>query len=374
MSNERINGFVFHQYALNQLKSEVESNRIHASAVACYIGLTSEVSPSGLLPVDFKKSDLASKLNMSRQTVNDGYSQLVESGLISEVTIDEVKQIELAGYSMHNLDMKESSVLKNKLSYFHVASELFNTAVIADLVKSREAKGLLLLLDLFNHFSRELNIKNKKAADAPDQLTVRYLKSYLGKSSASRVRSVIDMMDPLFSFVPDKLHTREPKKVNPIRAIVSQIWVNKYFIHINPTCLAEKEATTVEKIEAAKALKDAHYKIKYMNLALKQSDKNGIGIAYRASVREVARFIADVKDQAFLLRDSMQYALEELETYAKNNTISSIGAFINTKLQNYVIGFLKKNEDVSLDIVSHYNATGSAVPNIIQRYFDSQNK
>lgn len=367
----KVNGFKFHQYALNLLKERVndEDYPLHASAVAAYIGLVSVASPSGLIPSDKKKADLADLLHLSRQTFNDGYKSLIEHKLISEKTVNDHVQIELTGYAASNFDNSKSKHLKGNVSYFEVANELFNTEVIPDLVKSKETHGLILLLDLFNHFSRELNRNKKHPANAPDILTMSYLKRYLNKCNARRVRKVLDIYSPLFSFVPDGISERKPGEVEkPVRKMVTQIWIKKYKVYINPTCTTQKEATDAEIIESAKAIKDAHFRIKSLQLPLKQADKNGIGIAYRLFIREVARFIKDAKVQKDLLCESMQSALEDLEAYSKQKDIKSIGSYINNRLQQYVFNFLDKHVGLATDMLTHYQVTGADIPTVLSKY------
>lgn len=378
-STFRIQGFKFHQYALDILKEEVYLNHLPASAVATYIGLVSEVSPAGLIPSDLKKSKLATKMQMHKQTIHDGFTELVNRHLIKEVVINDELHYELFGYAAHNKNHKESMNLsKGTISYFEVPNELFNTNVLSDLVKSKEAKGLILLLNLFNHFSRELNKNKKDPAKAPDQLLMSTLKKNLGKCSAKRVRNVIAMLAPLFSFVPEKLEERMPRKELSLRTIVKQIWIRKYFVYINPTCVAQCEETPEETIEAAKAIKDAHYRIKALNIQLKQADKNGIGIAYYSIIKKIARFIKDSKVKKGFLRDSMQDALEQLEQYiTKNNEkIKSIGAFINKSLQQYVFNFFDNDKNnISIDVFTQaYNATGASLPTVLVKYQDYKSK
>lgn len=367
-----IHGFKFHQYALDILKEEVYDapKPLDASAIAVYIGLVSECSPAGILPRDFKKSKLAEKLNMTRQTVHDGFEQLLNRELIRLVETSDSTQIELYGYAAYNKSRQESVTNHAELNYFYVSSEIFNTPIIANLVKSKEAKGLLLLLSLFNHFYRELNKNKRDPRDAAAPRTLKYLKEALGKCSAIRVRKVLDMLSPAFSFVPEAIQER-----NCIKKAIKQIWVNKYNVHINPTFVAEKQETSQEQVEAAKALKDAHYRIKYMKQSMKQSDVIGINVAYRVIVREIARFVQDTKLQVKLLRESMQTALDNLETYiiTSDKPIVSVGSFLNKQLQKYVFSFLDQHK-IATDIMTHYYNVGAEIPTVLKKYQDHWKK
>lgn len=367
----KIHGFRFHQLALDILRSEVHETSedckpLDASAIAVYIGLVSEVTAAGLMVADFKKSKLAEKLNMTRQTFHDGFKQLLDRHLIQEIDVNGTSQIEVRFYAALNRSKQESETRQSDLNYFMVPFELFNSSVIAKLVSSKESKGLIFLLEMFNHFHRELRKSKESAEEYTAVRKVSTLKQILGKCSAIRVRKVLDTLSPLFAFVPVDLEERKPKSIQGrIRKAVSQLWIKKYTIHINPTCIIESEES---EIEAVKALKDAEFRIKSLHLPLVQKDRIGIKVAYNVNVRLVSRFIEDAKLRASLLRNSMQEALANLETLIKNEKPESIGAYLNSEFQKYVVSFMAKNKGIAIEMLTAYQNMGTKLPAIIEAY------
>jgi DNA-binding Lrp family transcriptional regulator len=365
----KIHGFKFHQYALDILREEVDSpsgnKPLDASAVAVYIGLMSEVTEAGLLVADFNKSKLAEKLNMTRQTVHDGFNQLLERGFIKLVELNESTQYEIYAYAAHNLSKKEGS-RESGINYFRVPFELFNSAVISKLVSSRESKGLIFLLELFNFFSRELKKNKEQVNDYSVVRTMCYLKERLGKSSSIRARKCIDILSPLFAFTPDKVVERKPHSLEGrIRKAVTQLWINKYTIHIKPSCVIESDEV---EIEATKALKDAEYRIKALKIPMIQKDRVGIRVSYNSFVREISKFVEDTKLKKQLLQDSMQIALSNLEYLVKTDKLQSLGAYINSQLEQFVYTFLDKNVGLATDIRVFSQKMGINEPSILERY------
>ncbi|WP_415818408.1 hypothetical protein [Mesobacillus thioparans] len=379
----QINGFKFFQSALESLKQEVyqcELNRhpLNASAVAVYIGLVSEVkSAAGLLDVGFRLSDLASKLHLPVSTNSNGYHQLLDRGLIRERVIGSQTQIEITGYAENNRTREESGGRSSGLNYFFVSEALFETTVIAQLVSATSAKGLILLLELFNSFHRDFPKGKESLRDVKDELKMSTLKTKLGLPSATRVRKVVDILSPLFSFTPVGLKERKPRElITRVRKAVTQLWIHKYEIHINPCCVIEKKTTT--EPEALKALKDAEYRLRDLNVPLFQSDRVGIIKAYRSIVGEIAQFVRNPKEKVKLFRESMQFALEQLETFVSTQPgeLKSVGAFLNDRFQKYVIQFLdnQSGSGLVLDMATTYSSTGAEEPWIWKKYQDYKEK
>lgn len=383
----KVNGFKFHQYALTGLREEIynyeklgRDKPLHPSAVAMYIGLVSECSPAGLIDADVSIQSIARKLNLSPSTAHKGFHQLRDRMMVTYTRVGEKEQIEIVGYDEANRSRVESAVKGSDLSYFNVPQEIFNTPVIAQLVSSTSSKGLILLLETCNHFSRDFKDAKKDINSNPDELTMQTLKKKLGLSCAARVRKVIDVMAPIFTFKPVDVEVRKPRKlIDRLRKAVDQLHVRKYMIYINPSCVIESSEDV--EIDAVKALKDAVHRLKSLRLPVTKSNRNGMAIAYHSIVKGIAKFIGDAKVKKELLQDSMQSALENLEQYIKEHPVKveSVGAYINKQLQSYVLHFLDKLEpevmvDLQTDIARAYNAVGNEPPYIWQKFVDFRNK
>jgi hypothetical protein len=356
----KIDGFKFHQYALNGLRQEIYNYKelgwdkpLNASAVAMYIGLVSECSSTGLVDSDVSISSIAKKLNLLPSTANNGYHQLLDRFMIKEVLVGDKYQIEIVGYANANRSRNESVAKESDLSYFIVPNEVFNTPIIAQLVNATSAKGLILFLEECNHFSRDFKSKRKDINSNPDQLTMVTLKSKLGLPCAARVRKVLDILTPVFTFTPEEIKVREPRNLlHRLRKAVKQIHIRKYSIRINPACVIEKADVDVESL---KALKNAEYRLKDLRIPLNRSNRIGIQKAYRAMVKEVALFIDDAKEKKKIVHHSLQTALDHLEKYVQDRPgkIEGTGAYINKQLQRFIFNFLDnmKNGD-RIDLIS----------------------
>ncbi|TYS55788.1 hypothetical protein FZD47_25525 [Bacillus infantis] len=356
----KIEGFKFHQDALDHLKKEIEhpeelgwDKPLSAAAVAMYIGLVSECSTTGLIDADVSISSIAKKLNLLNSTAHNGYHQLLNRLLIRPRLVGNKTQIEISGYAKANRSREESNSKGSGLSYFIVPNEVFNTPIIPQLVNATSARGLLLFLEECNHFTRDFKNKRKDINSNPDDLKMSTLKKKLALPSAARVRKVLDILTPIFTFTPDKVKIREPRKNSTgLRKLVEQIHIKKYIIRINPACVIEKAEVDTESM---KAIKNAQYRLKDLRVPLTRGARIGIEKAYRAMVKEVAFFLDDIKEKRSLLRFSMQTALDNLEKYLKDQPKKlNVGGYINSQLQQFIFNFLD-NMDSRIDLKGKVN-------------------
>ncbi len=357
----KIDGFRFFQETLNVLKKEA----LDASAMSVYLVLVSECDEAGLLPSDFNQAQTAEKIGIPRQTCSNGLNQLLDRELVRETIIGGKPQLEIVGYAENNLSRDETFGKTKDLNYFNIPNEVFHSTVIANLVSHKETKGFLLMLDLFNYFHRSVSQWGRDES----HFAVRRmdsLKDKLGKSCALRVRKTLDILSPLFTFKPVDQSERKPRDLaNRVKKAVTQIWIKKYHVFINPACLIEKPPVDVESM---KAIKDATYRIKALNITTYQKDKTGIRTAYRSIIGEVAQFIPSEHDRMLFLRGSMQSALEDLETFMKTGAkLKSVGSFLNKKFQEHSLTFLKESK-LAIEMANHYIRTGSDKPFILNKY------
>lgn len=378
----KIDGFKFPQYALNGLRKEIynyeslgRDKPLYPSAVGMYIGLVSECSNTGLVDADVSISSIAKKLSLSHSTAYNGYNQLRERMLINERKVGDKFQIEIYGYAEANRSREESASKNSDLNYFIVPNEVFNTPIIAQLVNATSAKGLILFLEECNHFSRDFKNKRKEINSKPDELTMATLKEKLGLPCAARVRKVLDVLTPIFTFTPDEEKVREPRNLmTRIRKAVKQIHVRKYIIRINPACVIEKTEVDTESL---KALKNAEYRLKDLRVSLSRGHRIGIHKTYRAMVKEVAIFLKDSREKKELMRYSMQTALDNLEKYLQDRPgeLKNVGAYINKQLQQFIFKFLD-NMESRLDLINDVRTaySNAAEPFIWKAYIAHRNK
>lgn len=374
----KINGFRFFQESLVLLRKEVKEysslghkKPLDASAVAMYIGLFSQCNHAGVIPSDLHITSISSMLNLHRSTGSNGMHQLIERGLVTERISDKGTEYEITDYHENNM-ARENPLSTKALNYFTIPFELLHTTVLANLVSKKTAKGIILMLEIFNNFRHKLKFEKVSPIDFKYELTTKVLMEKLGKSSAKRAREVIDVLSPIFNFKPVGITEKKPRDLlTRVRKPSTQLCIHKYEIRMTPGCVVEKEAFD---IEAIKATKDADYRIKLLGLTMYTKDKKGIRAAYKGNVKEIANFVKDKNKKKSLLRDSMQHALESLEEFIlKGHKSNNIGGFINSKLQEFVFGFIDKNAMFS-DLVHNYHLLEAAEPKILLNYRKFKNK
>ncbi|WP_430508380.1 hypothetical protein [Rossellomorea marisflavi] len=371
-NEQKINGFKFFQQHLNILDQAINEPQefkstkpLSSSAVAMYIGIMSECSHTGLLDLGTSIAMISRKLGIAPQTGHDGLKELIAFGLILAHKHNRKTQYEVGGYDHYNRSREESRD-SNDLSYFYVPFHIFNSGVIPKLVKSNSNRGLHLLLKLSNSFHRDLNRWGKDGTT----LTMKHFKKVLNEGCAKRVRKVLDVLSPLFTFKPVDIQERKPRNtVDRIRKAVNQLWIKKYEIHISPACLIERKEM---ETDITQALKETEMQLKYMGFALKSNDRRGIHVIYRSYVREIAQYIKDSKLRRQLVRESVFTAMERLDATRAQEEIKNVGAFLNKYFKSFVHRFIKQNPGVLTDVMYECEQTGASYPKIVDSYLKTQ--
>lgn len=365
---QKINGFKFFQQHLDLLNQAINepqkfgsSKPLSSSAVAMYIGIMSECSHTGLLDLGTSIAKISRKLGIAPQTGHDGLKELIAFGLILVHKFDGKTQYEVGGYDEFNRSREESRN-RNDLSYFYVPFHIFNCGVIPKLVKSSSNRGLHLLLKLSNSFHRDLNRWGKDGTT----LSMKHFKQVLNEGCAKRVRKVLDVLSPLFTFKPVDIQERNPRNaVDRIKKAVKQLWIKKYEVHITPACLIERKEM---EPDITQALKETEMQLKYMGFPLKSNDRRGIHIIYRSYVREIAQYIKDVDLRTTLVRESVRTAMEKLEVIKEKEEVKNVGAFLNKYFKGFVLRFMKQNPGVLTDVIFECDQTGAAYPRLVESY------
>ncbi|PGU11157.1 hypothetical protein COD22_31180, partial [Bacillus thuringiensis] len=104
-----------------------------------------------------KLSIISNASGIAYTTVHTGFQALLESGMIREVFINGISIYEICNYARLNRTYKETTKQDiGKLSYFRIPNHLLDSKVLKQLVSHRDSKGILLLLDLCNTFTRKI--------------------------------------------------------------------------------------------------------------------------------------------------------------------------------------------------------------------------
>lgn len=322
---------------LKLLKGEDELKELPASALAVYVGMHYMVSDIGLLPSDFKITQIAEKIRLPYTTAHTGFEILLQRELVKEVfTKDGLPMYEICHYALNNRTKSEGNREYKGLSYFRIPNSLLDTNILRELVKHRDRKGIYLFLDLCINFTHKLY---KESHDDVQQYTVdrtmKKLKEYFNKN-AKRVREYVDLLSPIFSFVPTHRKVRQAKesRITRIRKAVTQIVVPKFDIHMAASCVIENTDTDVKQNEA-KMRKEAVSRLKSIGYALSNKDRRDLVVTFRDEISKIAYLIENKTARAKLMTYTMSYALDALEKYVNttNKKVKSIGAFVRNKLR-----------------------------------------
>lgn len=332
-----MHGPKFFNGLLKLLKREDELKELPASALAVYVGMHYMVSDIGLLPSDFKLTQIAEKIRLPYTTAHTGFEILLQRKLVKEVFTEEgLPMYEICHYALNNRSKTEGNHECQGLSYFRIPNSLLDTNILRELVRHRDRKGIYLLLTLCNNFTHELyKYGYEDVHQYTVERTMKTLKTYFNKN-AKKVREYVDLLSPIFSFVPTHKKVREAKesRITRIRKAVNQIIVPKFEIHMAASCVVENTDTDVKQNEA-KMRKEAVSRLKSIGYSLTNKDHRDLVVAFRSEISKIAYLLENKTARTKLMTYTMSYALDALENYVNttNTKVRSIGAFVREKLR-----------------------------------------
>jgi len=355
--------------------NELEGYALPSSALATYIYLHFYVNDVGLLPRDFKLSIISNVSDIAYTTIHTGFQILLTSGLVRETFMDGIPVYELCNYSRLNRTYKESNNQEiGKLSYFRIPNFLLETKVLKQLVSHRDSKGILLLLELCNTFTRKLGQENK---DTIEQFiatrTMSYLKEKLGRN-AKKVRQYLDIIQPIFLFTAAHTKVRKPNqnRWTRIRESVEQIFIPKFTVHMTAECVVESQNKVVRQQEA-RMRKEAKDRLKSLKLALTTQENKDLIVAYKNEISTIAQFLKSAKDIKTFMTHTMTYALDELENFMRSgNKVKVLGAFMRAKFRESLLSwrheYVKDDayDDMRHDLVVALYSNNIPVPDALR--------
>ncbi|WP_265939378.1 hypothetical protein [Bacillus thuringiensis] len=346
-----------------------------SSALATYIYLHFYVNDVGLLPRDFKLSIISNASGIAYTTVHAGFQALLESGMIREVFINGISIYEICNYARLNRTYKETTKQDiGKLSYFRIPNHLLDSKVLKQLVSHRDSKGILLLLDLCNTFTRKIGLENKNQIEKfITQRTMSYLKEKLGRN-AKKVREYLKIIRPIFPFTASNTEVRKPNmgRLTRIKEYVEQIFIKKFNVHISAECVIESQNKVLRQQEAHMR-KEAKDRLKSLKLALSMKEDNDLIVAFKNEISTIAQFLKHTKDIKRFMTYTMTYALDELENFLKSgNKVSVLGAFMRAKFRESILSWRTKYipddsySDMRHDLVLALTTNNIPVPDALK--------
>ncbi|MGD6955505.1 hypothetical protein ACQCWI_28365 [Bacillus thuringiensis] len=351
--------------------NELGAYALPASALAAYIYLHFYVNDVGVLPRDFKLSIISKASDIAYTTIHTGFQELLKSGLVQETFMNGIPVYELCNYSRLNRTYRESNNKEiNKFSYFRIPNFLLKTNILKQLVSQRDTKGILLLLELCNTFTRKIGQESK---DSIEQFittrTMKYLKDALGRN-AKKVRKYLDIIQPIFSFKGVHTTVRKPNenRWTRIRTSVEQILIPKFNVSITSSCVVEIQNKVIKQQEA-RMRKEATARLKAFKLAVTSKDNRDLLVAYKNEVSAIAQFLKNKKDIKTFMTHTMTYALDELESFMKSGKkVKVLGAFMRAKFRESILSWTIKYlpgdsySDMRHDLVMDLVANNIPVP------------
>ncbi|HGA1022341.1 TPA: hypothetical protein ACIQN7_002679 [Bacillus cereus] len=341
-----IHGVKFFDGLLNIVKLENERKELPSSALATYILLHFECNDIGMLPREFQIMDLAKKSGIPYTTIYTGFQVCLERRLVKETPVGNRTVYEIVDYALYNHTTAETAKMTGiSLSYFRIPFHLIQTTIISSLVKARDNRGIIFLLDLINTFSRKVGMEHYKHKINEFQITRKMssLKKRLNRN-AKKVRRYIEIINPIVQFtaIDSKEKKSNETRITNVRKQVKQIIIEKFNVVFSSNCVIENDKKELHR-PVAKCRKEAVSRLKHMGQALRKKDKENIMTAFRQEIVDIAIYLPTKQKQSELLIYAMTYALDQVESCMKQQKIFSIPAFMRVQFRESWIGFKEKN-------------------------------
>ncbi|MGE8081366.1 hypothetical protein [Peribacillus loiseleuriae] len=382
----KINGVKFFQEHLDLLKMEHQAFPLPASAIAAYILTHFYCDDLGEIRVARKKAELdqfmISKVSASTgipySTLHTGFSVLFERGILSEGIRGNQQFYIIKGYERLNSPELAVAGERTRLSYFRIPYLFKETTVLRKLVSARDSKGLLMLLETFNSFHRDL-----WKVDSLDNLikkrSMNYFKGLFNKS-AKKVREWIENVKEFFDFTPLDYQEKMPnhdrvaisKANNPI-----QVLIHRFSVSITEACISKSnEGQEIRQLEAS-LRKEATIQFNRENVNLTKKDINDIMRAFREETIKPLQYytVESTKTSYYIKRNQLigqifLVTLEEILQYYKLEItkdplfkINSMGGLFREKVRKHsAIAYrYDLSTEHSIDMVTAAYKSGDSV-------------
>ncbi|PED31733.1 hypothetical protein CON13_12875 [Bacillus cereus] len=344
-----IHGVKFFDGLLNIVKLENERKELPSSALATYILLHFECNDIGMLPREFQIMDLAKKSGIPYTTIYTGFQVCLERRLVKETPVGNRTVYEIVDYALYNHTTAETvNMTGTSLSYFRIPFHLIQTTIMSSLVKARDNRGIIFLLDLINTFSRKVGMEHYKHKIDEFQITrkMSFLKKRLNRN-AKKVRHYIEIINPIVQFtaIDSKEKKSNKTRITSVRKQVKQIIIEKFNVVFSSNCVIENDKKELHR-PVAKCRKEAVSRLKHMGQTLRKKDKENIMTAFRQEIVDIAIYLPTKQKQSELLIYAMTYALDQVESCMKQQEIFSIPAFMRVQFRETWMYFKEKSLSV----------------------------
>ncbi|MDE3841036.1 hypothetical protein C0966_17370 (plasmid) [Bacillus methanolicus] len=342
MKKIKIDGFRMHHAILKEFHTirDQSFERPPASAYVVYLTmlkqLDREKNQRGILK-EYNLAYWAKKLKIPYSSLYSGKLYLEKYHFVREeihngLPVLVLKDIE----KLNNPGLEEG-----KLNYLLIPHALFETNILAELVRTSNPEGIELILSLFNQFrtamSKKEVIELHKLRQSRNMST---LKKQLNKN-AKKVREILSLLEPLFTIEYDGLEYRG-----------HQIWVRKVWITLKENCVKEQNSEEF-KVDHLTAIlsHELTYFLDGNKLKYKPRDQFDIMISFKQEVYDKVKFIKDnenfnleraVKRYFLQCMDDIGAYIYQKRKQNKTFRIYSLGALFRKAFRNNFVTFLKK--------------------------------
>ncbi|MED2473702.1 hypothetical protein P4160_00635 [Bacillus thuringiensis] len=368
--NFKVYGVKFFNGLLNIVKLENERKELPSSALATYILLHFECNDIGLLPREFQIMDFAKKSGIPYTTIYTGFQVCLERKLVRETPVGNRTVYEIVDYALYNHTAAETTDMINiSLSYFRIPFYLIQTTILSSLVKARDNRGIMFLLELINTFSRKIGMEHYKHKIEDFEITrkMAFLKEKLNRN-AKKVRQYIEIVKPIIKFnaVDPKDKKPSESRITRVRRQVQQVIIEKFNVIFSSNCVIENDKKELHR-PIAKCRKEAVSRLKHMGQALRKKDKENIMTAFRQEIVDIAIYLPTKQKQNELLIYAMTYALDQVESCTKDQEIFSIPAFMRVQFREAWTHFAEKSlsEEESIETRTNYHRKQGVYPDFM---------
>ncbi|MDX5961059.1 hypothetical protein SIL04_26555 [Bacillus cereus group sp. BfR-BA-00331] len=368
--NFKVHGVKFFDGLFNIIKIENERKELPSSALATYILLHFECNDIGLLPREFQIMDLAKKSGIPYTTIYTGFQVCLERKLVRETPVGNRTVYEIVDYALYNHTAAETTDMINiSLSYFRIPFYLIQTTILSSLVKARDNRGIMFLLELINTFSRKIGMEHYKHKIEDFEITrkMAFLKEKLNRN-AKKVRQYIEIVKPIIKFnaVDPKDKKPSESRITRVRRQVQQVIIEKFNVIFSSNCVIENDKKELHR-PIAKCRKEAVSRLKHMGQALRKKDKENIMTAFRQEIVDIAIYLPTKQKQNELLIYAMTYALDQVESCTKDQEIFSIPAFMRVQFREAWTHFAEKSlsEEESIETRTNYHRKQGVYPDFM---------
>ncbi|RHW36003.1 hypothetical protein D1B31_18110 [Neobacillus notoginsengisoli] len=361
MSKVKIDGFRMHQGILKEFHfmRDQSFERPPASAYVVYLTMLKQIdeekNPRGMLK-EYNLAYWSKILNIPYSSLYSGKRYLEKHKFVSEEIHNDLPVLVLKDVEKYN---NPGSVESGKLNYLLIPHALFNTNILAEMVRTSNPEGIELILSLLNQFRTSMSKKDSfelhKLRQARNMAT---LKKQLNKN-AKKTREILSLLGPLFNIEYEGVELRG-----------KQIWVRKVWITLREECVKEQNA---EEFEIAHLTASLSHELSYFldgqKLNYKPRDLIDIMFSFK---QEVYNILSPLKNKEefkvnSFIKDYFIYCIDEIGTYIhkqrkeqKTFRIHSLGGLFRMVFRNNLSSQLHKlpYELIHEIKVDHFLRTG----------------